>query len=203
MLTKAEQIDKAVAKQGGRGTIAQSYTYAVKFFHEGDDPLQFLLGWEQEAAHLWMRMSRSPELRNARGGVNHFQFATALNDATSSKRTVRTVRRMFLNPAWQAYLGYLKAHTRDAVLDELKRDAFGVVDDYQWARKRSRAVDDYKETRVAAADHLDRIGATEKPQPTAQIAVVTLRGRNFTAEDLDKPSPEIVLLPEPEPEKPE
>lgn len=185
-------ITKAIARSAGR-VYAQSYTYVQKYWKGGDDPLKFLLGWEQEAAHLHMQMAAQPELRNARGSVNHNVFAQAVNDTMPVKKTMRTIRRLFHNPAWLAYLQYLKVHARDEALDRLKATSAKAVDTYLWAQDKAKSVGDYKEARVAAGDHLDRIGATEKPQPVTQVAVVTLRGRNFTAEDLDKASPEVII----------
>lgn len=110
-----------------------------------------------------------------------------------AKLTERKMMNILRNPAAKRYARKQKEDLRALAMRRLKDSIPEVVDDYHWARQAAREAGDYREVRVGAADHLDRVGATEKP-PTqvAQVAVIQLRGRNFGAENLLAPSPELI-----------
>lgn len=175
-----------------RPSVKASLRLAQRTYVEGDDPLKYLLPWEQKAAELYVRLGAIPELTNKQGLPYSDEFHTQFwaEMPMLPKRTYLTGLR--LNPAWLAYVKYLRDHAREAVLGTLHNTATRAVDNYLWAQEAARKAEDYKETRMASADHLDRIGATEKPPTTTvQVANIQLHSRNFTAADLLAPSPEL------------
>lgn len=159
-----------------------SNTLATKYFgeHGSTDPLSFLTEWEKDAAVFYVSQWNNPD---ARWGT-HLRTSHFHDPLIARGISKRYIHRLFMNPAWVAYTNYLKTQTREAVMGKLKSQAFEVVDDYEWSRQEARRNNDYKETRIAASDHLDRIGATERPQPMqAQQVTVVLKSRNFTEEE--------------------
>lgn len=165
---------------------------ACKVYVAGMDPLDILHPHEIRAAELfafaWLEDpdSRSkPQRMQGPGWPAAFlrEFGVEL---TQSRR-----RGMELNPAWQAYVRQLKQQTRETVLAKLKATAHRAFDNFIHAQEAARTADDYKELRLAASDHLDRIGATEKPEQVAQNVVVVLKGRTFTEDTLGRELPAI------------
>lgn len=108
--------------------------------------------------------------------------------------------KMTLDEAWAAvdnaggrrYRATLRERARATALRTLAKHTPVVVEDYLWSRTAAREQGDYKEVRMAAVDHLDRLNITLKKE-TAQVAVQTivLRGKNFDVATLDEPTPEI------------
>jgi hypothetical protein len=66
------------------------------------------------------------------------------------------------------------------------------VEDYLWSRTAAREQGDYKEVRMAAVDHLDRLNITlKKDAPQVAVQTIVLRGKNFGIDTLDDPTPAI------------
>lgn len=90
------------------------------------------------------------------------------------------------------YRKRLKDRVRNVALRRLAHKIPEVVEDYNWARDAAREQGDYKETRMAAVDHLDRLGVTLKKEAAPQqVQVLVLRGRNFDVASLEAPTPTI------------
>ena len=173
--------------------VPSSLLRARKQYREGDDPLTYLLPWEAKAAEVYVRVGLMPEATSRKGDPYADVFnVELLRAAPELPSNMFYVKRLRANPAWMAYVQYLKAHARDKVLDTLHGTAFRAADTYVWAQEEARKVGDYAEARKAAGDHLDRIGATEKPPTTTvQIATINLRSRNFDTENLLAESPAL------------
>ena len=112
--------------------------------------------------------------------------------AVDPKLTERKMMTILRNPACKRYARHIKDNMREAAMKRLKDVVPEVVDDYFWARESARKAEDYKETRLAATDHLDRVGISEKP-PTqvAQVAVIQLHARNYSTENLLAETPAV------------
>ena len=96
------------------------------------------------------------------------------------------------NEGGRRYRAAMKRRVRQTALTTLGKHVPVVVKDYLWAREAAKDQGDYKETRMAAVDHLDRLGITlKKEQAPVQMQTIILRGRNFDAATLDAPTPEI------------
>lgn len=95
--------------------------------------------------------------------------------------------------AFKEYMRLLKVAPAQKALARLDAQVDEVVDDYLDARTMAREAKDHKELRVAASDHLDRIGATRKKETpvVVQAVQIVLRSKNFTAENLLEASPVI------------
>ena len=88
------------------------------------------------------------------------------------------------------YVQKLASMGRAVVRERLMQTAPDAVEDIIWAREKAREMEDYKETRLAAGQHLDMIGATEKAGAgTVNMVTVVLRGRNFDSDTLEKALP--------------
>ena len=165
---------------------------AARQFTEGDDPLTFLQPWERIAAEVYVRLGAVPELTHRSGDVYADAFHTQLfvDVPTLPKRPY--LKRLQANPAWRAYVGSLQHHARDHAMSTLQATAQLAVSNYLWAQESARSAGDYKETRMAAGDHLDRVGATEKPPDhVLQVANIVLRSRNFSEDALLAPGPQL------------
>ena len=179
----------------GKRLMASSLRFVQKSYVAGDDPLKYLLPWEQKAAEVYVRVGTHPEMTNMQGNpyADDFHAQLFLELPTLPRRGDKYyLARLRMNAAWMAYVKYLREHARDAVLNTLHDKAGRAVDNYLWAQEAARKAEDYKETRVASADHLDRIGATEKP-PTqvVQVANIVLRGRNYSTANLLAEGPQL------------
>ena len=109
-----------------------------------------------------------------------------------AKLTERKMMNILRNPAAKRYARKQKEDLRALAMRRLKDSIPEVVDDYHWARQAAREAGDYREVRVGAADHLDRVGASEKaPTVAVQVANITLHSRNFTSENLLAESPQL------------
>ena len=178
--------------QTKKAIIPTSARTAKLYFVDGEsDPLHFLFPWEQQAAELYVSLALDPTGMNSFGGnrarrnVYQEQFEAEFGiPLTMSRRT-----QLHGNPAWRAYVQQLKDDARGQALKKLKNKASRAVETYLWAQDTARGSGDYKEARVAAGDHLDRIGATEKPsvQPVQAIQIV-VKSRNV---DLANPFKEL------------
>lgn len=169
----------------------------IGFDPEKDNPLQVLYPHEAVTAELFVLAQREPRTAatmppnpgkwgTLRSGVFTQRFREMFGfDLTPSDR-----KGLESNLAWRAYVTKLQAQTREAVMEKMRQDALAAYQDYTWSRTAAREAGDYKETRIAAGDHLDRIGATEKPTEGGQSVLVVLRGRNFDEHSLDKQLPE-------------
>ena len=176
-----------------RANATGSATAARKFFVEGADPLEFLLPWERIAAEVYVRIGGLPEMTNRDGDPYADAFHTQLFVDIPSLPKRAYLRRLQANPAWRAYVGDLQHHARTHAMSKLQATAQRAVDNYLWAQESARSAGDYKETRMASGDHLDRVGATEKPPDhVVQVATITLRSRNFDETDLLKAGPELL-----------
>ena len=173
-----------------------------------DDPLTILHPTEALTAELFVLSQSDPKnIRSMpRGrlkkwsGLHAMHFTDAFRERFGFDLNPGDRKGLEQNPAWRDYVEKLQTQTREAVMAKMRTDALQVYDDYTWSRTKARAEGDYKETRLAAADHLDRIGATEKPEVGAQNIVVVLRGRNFDEKDLMRELPvtevEVVTVKE-------
>lgn len=188
-----------------RTGIPWSRKAAIELFNKkveggSTNPLAFLYPHEIKMAELWAVCERDPALGptlpnpklkrtwdTLQSGLfaQHY-LATFGHQITSAHR-----KELHHNPAWVAFARSLLESSREAILRRLEADGLDAFHDYVWARKEARLQGDYKETRVGAADHLDRIGATQKPQESVPNLVVVLQGRNFTADTLDKELPAL------------
>jgi len=173
-------------------TLASSRTHATKHFVEGEsDPLEFLLPWEQRAAEIYVELSMAPVGEGAwrLGSANVTEFLARIKEEFKVDLPKWQRPALHGNPAWRDYVRQLRSDARGQALKKLKRKATKAVDTYLWAQDTARKEGDYKEARVAAGDHLDRIGATEKPnvQPVQAIQIV-VKSRNV---DLANPFKEL------------
>ena len=174
-----------------------------------DNPLAHLHPHEVTAALLFVAASGDPRTAITMPSGKHGTWSV-LQSGTFHTRFRETFgfelqpyqrKSLEQNAAWRTYVQQLRDQTRDSVMQLLEQQSLDAFQDYTWSRKAAREAGDYKETRVAAGDHLDRIGATKKPDTQAQQVVVVLRGRNFDEGSLDKELPAIeaeVVVPEPE-----
>lgn len=172
--------------------IRHSNTRVAKLFQEGvDDPLAFLEPWEQRAAEIYVTLGLDPLTRAAKDGVVVDVFKNALKEELGIV-AAGTRSRLHSNAAWKAYVRSLREDTRKGVLDKLHRDAYAAYGTYKWARETAVKENDYKEARLAAADHLDRIGATEKPpEVVQQVATIIVRSRNVDVAEPLRALPEV------------
>ena len=96
------------------------------------------------------------------------------------------------NAAGRRYRATMRERLRAHALRKLGKQVPAVVEDYLWSRTAAKDQGDYKEVRMAAVDHLDRLGITlKREQQAVQVQTIVLRGRNFDASTLDAPTPEI------------
>lgn len=96
------------------------------------------------------------------------------------------------NMGGRRYRATLRERVRATALKTLSKHVPVVVDDYLWSRTAAKDQGDYKEVRMAAVDHLDRLGITMKKDVAAvQVATIVLRGKNFDVDTLDEPTPQI------------
>ena len=113
--------------------------------------------------------------------------------AVDPRITEKKMMTILRQPACKRYARHTKEHLRDLAMKRLKDAVPEAVDDLFWAREAAKNALDYREVRVGAEGHLDRVGATEKPPTTvAQVAVIQLHGRNYTPDDLMKAGPELL-----------
>ena len=99
-----------------------------------------------------------------------------------------------MSRAGKKYRKALWMRGRKIALRALKNNTMDVVDDYLWSRTAAKDQGDYKEVRLAAVDHLDRLGVTlkkEVQQQQAQVIVIK-GGGNFDVSNLDTPTPEVL-----------
>jgi len=110
-------------------------------------------------------------------------------DPRLTEKKMMTILR---NPACKRYARHTKEHLRELAMKRLKDAVPEAVDDLFWARQAAKTAQDYKEVRVGAEGHLDRVGATEAPPKTVvQMANIVLQGRNYTTDNLLAPGPEL------------
>ncbi len=174
------------------------------FDREKDNPLAFLHPNEALAAELFVLAAGDPATVATMPAGKPRKWSVLLSGAYATRCReafgfdLMPHHRKGLqdNPAWQAYVRKLTQEPRDAVMAMLKTQSVAAAKDYLWSREAAKQAGDYKETRVAAADHLDRIGATEKPENVAQNIVVVLRGRNFDEGNLmrELPATEVEVV---------
>ena len=171
--------------------LSRRRVLAAQFDAERDDPLHFLHPHEAKTAELFALLENTPEtiqttppFKSKWAALRSGNIATRFQETFGYELTPRIRKGLEENPAFRAYVKYLQTQSRDAVIALMQRDALDAYDDHKWSRKRAKEKDDYKETRLAAADHLDRIGATQKPTVTQQSVVVILKGRNYDEKNL-------------------
>lgn len=168
---------------------------------DGDNPFSVLHPHEVKAAELYALVDRDPATAATLRPGPKRKWSTMLSTAFEGRfretfgieLTPRMRRGLEKNPAWAKYVRELQEQSREAVMQLLRSGALEAHADFVDSRKMARKAGDYKELRMAAADHLDRIGATEKPTNQAQMIVVTLKGRNFDEATLMKELPETTV----------
>jgi hypothetical protein len=175
-----------------------------------DNPLQFLHPNEVTCAELFVLASGDPMLVRTMppgpprkwGVLRSGTYGTRFKELFGYDLQPWQKKSLETNPAWRAYVTFLQTQTRDAVLQLLKNDAIAAYQDFKWSREEAKKKGDYKETRLAASDHLDRLGATEKPMNQVLNAVIVLKGRNFDEQNLMRELPamevEVVSVTEPD-----
>lgn len=172
-----------------------------------DDPLTILHPTEALTAELFVLCQSDPrQMKTMRkpirkwAGLHANHFVDSFREKFGFDLQASDRKGLEQNIAWRDYVEKLQTQTREAVMAKMRTDALQVYDDYTWSRTEARTQGDYKETRLAAADHLDRIGATEKPEVGAQNVIVVLRGRNFDEQTLMRELPvtevEVVTVKE-------
>lgn len=173
--------------------LSRSTKQFLAHWDEGKDPLEFLNPGEVTAAELWvsMRMDPGSPKNWASGYPDKRAFATKFREHFGFELSSAMRQGLMLNPAWRAYTKSLMSQTRDAILKRLEATGFEALQDYLKSREMAKEAGDYKELRVGAADHLDRIGATQKPEITKQSVVVVLQSRNFNERSLTKELPAV------------
>ena len=94
--------------------------------------------------------------------------------------------------AFQVYVRRKRQLAKLYIKRGLEADAPNALQDYLWSREKAKEEGDYKEVRLGAQDAFDRLGVVSKKESeqTNRI-VITLRGRNFDAHDLDRELPVI------------
>lgn len=152
-------------------------------FQPGDDPLAILYPHEVTAAELYV-LEGGP-IKGA-SSQKRPAFATRFREHFGFELSSNLWSGLRKNPAWTAYVRQMQEQTRAVVMRKLEQQALPALKDYLWSREQAREAGDYKETRIAAADHLDRIGATEKPTDGPTQVVVLLKGRNFEVGALER-----------------
>lgn len=186
----------------GRFPLSHRRVMITGFDYTKDNPLAHLFPNEAICAELFVLCEQDP--RTARtmpsGKLNTYSVMRSGNYLARFKDTfgidmMPHVRKALeRNAAWRGYLLKLRTQTREALMDSLKASGLAVMKDYQWAREEAKRQGDYKETRVAAGDHLDRIGASEKkPENIVQNLVVVLKG--MSTEALNQETAELVVEP--------
>lgn len=169
-----------------------------------DNPLAFLHPHEARAAELFVLAEGDPITASTMPSgpartwsvLRSGTYLTRWQGLFGFEMTRRHRAALEGNPAWRAYVNQLRTKTAEAVLARLEADGLEAYTHYTEARKMALKAEDYRELGKQAGDHLDRIGATKKPQPPVQQAVVIIRGRNFDETTLDKqlPEPEIEVV---------
>lgn len=148
------------------------------------NPLQFLHPCEILAAEIFVGVDKDPQTRNTYpkgkerkwSGLQSGAFGTRWRERMGFDLGFQHRKALEENPAWRHYVLQLKESQKEVVMARLKQDAIDAYDTYKWSRESAKAAGDYKEARLAAADHLDRIGATEKPREIQPNVVVILKG---------------------------
>ena len=191
----------ALSRRAGNNHFPSSRTKIYQdnlgFDPEKDNPLALLYPHEALTAELFVltqmdprTASITPNTKAKWGTLRSGTFMAAFREKFGFDLNASHRKNLEMNPAWRHYVAKLQTQTREAVMEKLRSDALAAYHDYTWSREAARKAGDYKETRVAAADHLDRIGATEKPTEGGQQILVVLRGRNFNEDSLNKQLPE-------------
>lgn len=175
---------------------------------DGSNPLSVLHPHEARAAEMYVLCDRDPATvptlpsgRKRKWGVLlSGAFGTRFQEKFGIECTSRIRKGLEGNPAWRAYVTMLTDQTRDAILKRLEQDGLEAYEDYIGARGMAKQAGDYKALGLQAADHLDRIGATQKPSVEQHQIVVVLKGRNYDENTLMQELPattvEVVTVPE-------
>lgn len=168
------------------GAFHTSKTLAVRSGYDPSkhNPLQFLHPCEKLAAEIFVGVHNDPQTRPTYpkgkerkwSGLLSGAFGTRWKDACGYDLLPKNRKSLQDNPAWQHYVRMLMEEQVAVVKQKLREDALDAYDTFRWSREKAKAEGDYKEARLAASDHLDRIGATEKPREIAQNVVVVLKG---------------------------
>lgn len=141
----------------------------VKKIWDGtQNPLDLLTPSEVRAAEIWASLAFDPQ--SGKKGTFHARFRETFGFDLPGK----TKQSMLKNPAWKAYVRQLLEETRATVMTKLETSAMKAFEDYIWSREEARKAADYKEVRLGAADHLDRIGATRRVAGPAAGNSVTI-----------------------------
>ena len=184
-----------------RGAFQTSTRLAMKAAYDQTkhNPLQFLHPCEILAAEIFVGVEKDPETRatfpkgkeRKWSGLQSGAFGTRWKTRMGFDLTFQNRKALEANPAWRHYVLQLKEAQKEVVMQRLKADVLDAYEDYTWSRKAARAAGDYKETRLAGADHLDRVGATEKPRETQPMVTVYLQSKTFAGGNLMKELPEV------------
>lgn len=147
------------------------------------NPLQFLHPCEKLAAEIFVGVHNDPASRvtypkgkeRTWSGLLSGAFGSRWKESCGYDLTPSNRKRLESNPAWRHYVRMLMEEQTSVVKQKLRDDALDAYDTFKWSRETARRQGDYKEARLAASDHLDRIGATEKPREIAPNVVVVLQ----------------------------
>jgi hypothetical protein len=149
-------------------------------------PLRVLTAVEARCCEVWVRAvgTRAERAKFVALELKRKYDVTVTEDEAFNASDCRAGRR---------YRKALYMKGRKIALRTLSKHTSDVVDDYLWSRKQAKEQLDYKEVRLAAVDHLDRLGITLKRQEApAQTQVIVLRGSNFDVATIDTPTPEVL-----------
>ena len=140
---------------------------------------------ELRANEIWLRADGTREERK-------YFVASELLRRYAVKLSPDEVWAAVDNAGGRRYRATLRERVRTHALKRLGKQVPAVVEDYLWSRTAAKDQGDYKEVRMAAVDHLDRLGITlKREQQAVQVQTIVLRGKNFDVDTLDEPTPEI------------
>lgn len=165
----------------GNTPFPLSYSRVHKEWTPETDPLDVLHPNEIRAAELYAALWLDPAIEKRKGpAMNQLPWGTAFRETFGIELDSKIKKLLHSNPAWTAYVKMLKTQTRAVVMRKMEQDALGAYEDHKWARKRAKEKDDYKEARLAADAHLDRVvGAAMRPAAVQQAVVVVIKSPNF------------------------
>jgi hypothetical protein len=149
-------------------------------------PLRVLTAVEARCCEVWVRAvgTRAERAKFVALELKRKYDVTVTEDEAFQAADCRAGRR---------YRKALYMKGRKIALRTLSKHTSDVVDDYLWSRKQAKDQLDYKEVRLAAVDHLDRLGITlKRDQPQQQAQIIVLKGSNFDVATLDTPTPEVL-----------
>jgi hypothetical protein len=149
-------------------------------------PARLLTSVELRMCEIW---TRATGIRAERAQFVVAELQRKYGEMATEDEIIETV----LSRAGRKYRNNLLVRGRKLALRVLQKNTTEVVEDYLWSRTAAKAQLDYKEVRLAAVDHLDRLGVTLKREaPQQQAQIIVLKGSNFDVATLDAPTPEVL-----------